>query len=287
MAERTESVSKQPAELQREVQRMLGRCLLRIQQYERQMKALLTYHNVAGPVARFEVVRAERTESLATKTLGHLVGELTGSFLAASNVETHTRPSDSSEASTGAWLGFKVQIGMSLEAYNVTVAQLVEVVALRNDLVHHLIERYDLWSDDGCRAARGHLEASYEQIDAAFLTLQHWVDSMREAAHESAAFMATPVWEDLLVHGIEPDGKVDWPRSTVVELLRTQPPATPDGWCNLRTAIAALGRQHPDEMPKRYGCASWRQVLHESGQFSVRRDRSDGEASPQTWYRAK
>jgi hypothetical protein len=35
--------------LQREVQRLLGRCLLRLQQYERLMKAIVAHHDISGP----------------------------------------------------------------------------------------------------------------------------------------------------------------------------------------------------------------------------------------------
>ena len=34
--------------LQREVQRMLGRCLLRLQQYEQLMKAIVAHHEISA-----------------------------------------------------------------------------------------------------------------------------------------------------------------------------------------------------------------------------------------------
>ena len=37
-------------DLQRDFQRLPGRCMLRIQQYERLMKAMLAHHGLAGPV---------------------------------------------------------------------------------------------------------------------------------------------------------------------------------------------------------------------------------------------
>ena len=39
---------------QRDVQRLLGRCMLRIQQYERLLKAMLAHHEVDGPVETLE-----------------------------------------------------------------------------------------------------------------------------------------------------------------------------------------------------------------------------------------
>ena len=38
-------------DLQREVQRLLGRCLLRLQQYERLLKALVAHHDACRPDA--------------------------------------------------------------------------------------------------------------------------------------------------------------------------------------------------------------------------------------------
>ena len=41
-------------ELQREVQRLLDRCMLRLQQYEQLMKAILARHELAGSVKPLE-----------------------------------------------------------------------------------------------------------------------------------------------------------------------------------------------------------------------------------------
>jgi len=41
--------------LQREVQRLLGRCLIRIQQYERLIKAIVAHHDISGPAHALDV----------------------------------------------------------------------------------------------------------------------------------------------------------------------------------------------------------------------------------------
>ena len=55
----------EPPDLQRDVQRLLGRCLVRLQQYERLMKAILAQHELSGPVHQLEAQRAERLEGVA------------------------------------------------------------------------------------------------------------------------------------------------------------------------------------------------------------------------------
>ncbi|MBO9717586.1 MAG: hypothetical protein J7507_12445, partial [Pseudoxanthomonas sp.] len=66
---------------QREVQRLLGRCLLRVQQYERLLKSLLAHREIAGPLHMLETNLADRIQETSRKTLGALAQELFGSFL--------------------------------------------------------------------------------------------------------------------------------------------------------------------------------------------------------------
>ena len=67
--------------LQREVQRMLGRCLLRLQQYEQLMKAIVAHHEISASGSPLESNQAERIADAANKTLGTLVGTLLGTYV--------------------------------------------------------------------------------------------------------------------------------------------------------------------------------------------------------------
>ncbi|WP_246162354.1 hypothetical protein [Roseovarius faecimaris] len=74
--------------LQREVQRLLGRCLLRLQQYERLIKAIMANYEISGPPHALEEVRAARMTATAGKTLGTIVSELLGSYVVPNEVDT-------------------------------------------------------------------------------------------------------------------------------------------------------------------------------------------------------
>jgi len=65
--------------------------MLRIQQYERLMKALLTHHEVAGPVDTLEAQRATCIEKLSDKSLGTLVKALFESCTVARASPPHTQ----------------------------------------------------------------------------------------------------------------------------------------------------------------------------------------------------
>lgn len=64
-----ESATELP-ERQHEIQRLLGRCLLRLQQYERLLKAMVAHQQLAGPVAELERIRAKRIAALQARPWG-------------------------------------------------------------------------------------------------------------------------------------------------------------------------------------------------------------------------
>ena len=64
-----------------EVQRKLGRCLLRVQQYEILTKAILVDHDLSGTIADWEARRQARIDKFAKKTLGQLVEWMKDSYL--------------------------------------------------------------------------------------------------------------------------------------------------------------------------------------------------------------
>ena len=143
----------------------------------------------------------------------------------AERLEGKAGASDDSDEPQGevpatGWLRLRTNVSMSPERYGETVQQLKELVALRNDSVHHLIEKFNVWTAQGCMDALSYLDTAYLQIDAHFESLARWAKGLLEARAASAAFFASKAWEDFFVRGIAPDGAVDWPHSTVVELLR-------------------------------------------------------------------
>jgi hypothetical protein len=275
---------------QHEVQRKMGRCLLRLQQYEVLLKSIAAHQAIEGPGNKLQAIRDEKVDALRNKTLGHLVGVLTGSYLTtdlSESTESDATSSDGNVPATG-WFRMRSTVAMSPEAYAETVEQLRELVTLRNDLVHHLVEKFNVWTLDGCRDATAYLDAAYLTIDSNYASLSALAKSLQEAHALTASFFASKAWEDFFVHGIAPEGTVDWPRTTVVALLRgVASTSSRGGWTNLSDAIAFITAHHGDQTPKRYGCSSWRHVVHESKLFEIRRDKSIDAAPGATWYRRR
>ena len=268
---------------QREVQRLLGRCLLRLQQYEKLMKAIVAHHEISAAGSPLASDQEQRIADTASKTLGTLVGTLLGSYVTTDEVKAASESDARDDI-----ISFKVKMNlrMSVEDYDRTQNELKELVLLRNNLVHHFIDQHDLWSLDGCRGAHDTLTAAYVRIDQHFEQLRGWAEHMDQARRLAAEFAQSDTFHDMVIHGIAPDGSVDWSAAGIVRALReAAAELAVEGWTPVASAGRWIVERLPEHMPAKYGCSSWRQVVHESRLFELRYRDVGGQRA--AWYRAK
>lgn len=274
-----------PAPSLADVQRKLGRCLLRLQQYEILLKDLVARSDVAAHPAQLQAVQDAQVASVHKKTLGTLVSMLSEQSLTVGDGEDSR---DAPQAGDTAWFSLRCRIGLDTSQYQATTAALKELVALRNELVHHFLLRFDLLQPQGCMAAADYLDASYQTIDGHYQTLLGWEQDMQEARKLMAAFVKTAEFQDYLLNGIAPDGTVHWPVSGAVRCLREgEARLAIDGWTRLNAATAWLRTQYPEQQPNRYGCSSWRHIIHASQQFEICKRVNAEQGGREVWYRSR
>ncbi len=274
-----------PAPSLADVQRKLGGCLLRLQQYEILLKDVVARSDVAAHPAQLQAVQDAQVASAHKKTLGTLVSMLSEQYLTVGDGE------DSRDAPQGddtAWFRLRCQIGLDASQYQATTAALKELVALRNELVHHFLLRFNLLQPQGCMAAADYLDASYQTIDGHYQTLLGWEQDMQEARKLMAAFVKTAAFQDYLLNGIAPDGTVHWPASGAVRCLREgEARLAINGWTRLNSAITWLRTQYPEQQPQRYGCSTWRHIIHASQQFEICKRVNTEQVGSEVWYRSR
>lgn len=243
--------------------------MLRLQQYERLMKTLLAHHELAGPADTLEAQRAANLEKVSDKTLGTLVKSLFESYAVTDGFERELLPEDKVPTDRIS-MAISYRMTMAPERLAEVRAQIEELVVMRNELVHHFIERFDLWSDPGCEAALRHLEHCYQRIDHHHNELVGWVKTMDEARAHMAVFAETDAFHDMVANGIAPDGTFDWTHTGIVRVLREASEALSEGGLTrLDRARDWIAAHHPDQTPSKYGCRTWPQVLSESKLFEL------------------
>jgi hypothetical protein len=179
------------AAAQREVQRKLGRCMLRIQQYEIQLKSLVGRQELAGPPGELKSILAGNIAKTSTKTLGQLVSEFTKDYVHPTQPELG-RVAAPAKAYDETWVSLRFSVEVSPERHAALCEQLTELVGLRNRLVHHFVESYDLMSVSGCEQADVYLNDCYVKIDADLLVLRGWAAQADKVRAGLADQMSSP-----------------------------------------------------------------------------------------------
>jgi hypothetical protein len=273
----TEASNGEAKALQRDVQRLLGRCMLRLQQYERLLKAILVSQDMSGPIHKFETLRAARADGIARKTLGKLVNGMLGSVLTSS--ETDAAPETGDDPGELPSVSFRMRMELPETDFAQTEVELRELVHLRNTLVHHFIEQHDLGSVEGCKEAQAALIAHCKRIDHCYARLREWAEDFDRLQQQVAEFHHSETFRRLIVHGIMPDGSVNWPASSLVSSFREAArvlAGSEGAWVSVEEASRLIVGKHPDQTPERFGCKSWKQALQQSKLFDLRHVQQDG-----------
>ena len=192
--------------LQLEVQRLLGRCMLRVQQYERLIKTMVADHKISGPFHDLERARAAQIDGTARKTLGTLVGDLLGSYVVDGEINSPEETTTNSPENVN-WFGMKMTLGLPDAEFARVELELREMILLRNNLVHHFIDQHDLRSSDGCRSAQDSLVTAYNRIDQHFGQLREWAEVMEKTRQTMLEILQSEEYKDVFVNGVTPREK--------------------------------------------------------------------------------
>ncbi len=171
----------------------MGRCILRLQQYELLMKGLIANRELSGYADELEANRVTRKKEVETKMLGQLIGELTSSCfsLSANGSQKNTKEDNSEADPKQAHVQMSYQIEMHEKDYQGTTEGLKQLVVLRNELVHHFLERFKLRDESGCNEANAYLDDAYQMIEKHFRDLRSWMKAMEHARKTMGELLGT------------------------------------------------------------------------------------------------
>lgn len=274
-------------EIQRDVQRLMGRCLIRIQQYEQLLKVVLAHHEIAGTVETLQAQPTLRAEKLSGQPLGNLVKQMFESLVVPEGYESDLQPEGKTPTDRISF-AHSFRVTMPAESWLQTKAAIEDLVSTRNELVHHFLSRFHLWEEAGCLDAINHLQDLYRRIDTHYQDLRVWAKTMEKARQDVAAVMQTDVWQDMVFNGINSDGSFEWRHTGIVRALRWETRSIAgEGWASFEAVKAQMLARHPDQTPQKYRCTTWQQVLHESAEFDLEYRRESDTAPKKAWMRLR
>lgn len=273
---------------QLEMQRHFGRCLLRLQQYEHLLKTMVATTSLRGHPKELAELQAQQVEEVKALTLGALVRLFARDYLV-----DNERQRDVSDARDDCLeqcenlVSFKISYAMEMssEGYKQTVGAMTELRDMRNELVHHFIERFDIADEAGCLAGTLHLQSCYARIDGHLKQLSNWAKTREEVRRHALSFLKSQEFEKLFAQASTEDAHstahliFDWLRSAEVA-------CNVDGWTQVDKAVAHIVRAHGTKSPSLYGSGTWRELLEKSGQFETRFEKGSSTEPGRRWFRS-
>lgn len=190
----------------------LGRNVLHFQRLESQLKLVTLFCDFESPVARLTDHHKHRTEKLRTKTFGGLVSEL--------NERLYGKPIEPSftEPIIEAWLNIGFRIDGDHKYISEQKRKLQNLVAERNQLIHHDLSNFDPSSAESCRIWIARLDDQNQRILERLATVQQLIDQCRDGFNKLLAAMEAQDWK----RGLEGHSKFSKKRQN----YRPRPPSS-------------------------------------------------------------
>ena len=121
------AVPETTQEQRSEIHRKLGRCLLRLQQYEMLTKDILVAHDQGGTIDDWEARQQARVEKFAKLTLGQLVEWMKTSYLTSDLDAKRREASEPPDGLNKIWFSFRGSMQMEPENYRRAVSAMEEL----------------------------------------------------------------------------------------------------------------------------------------------------------------
>lgn len=208
----------------REVQRLLGRCLLRIQQLEKLLKAVVTVQHHYGSGADSAQLAQQRASQVAKLGMGDLVdfilaevlhvrtgqvgpdgleaerpsrrGASNGQSKTAALAKRHDQAQAKAMADQRPWFTSKLTMSAGPEEAREITERLTSLVQLRNRVVHHFCDDHEIRTEAGCDRATAFLEQTDASLAQHMDHLRKWALELDEARIEAARFLSDPAVVD-------------------------------------------------------------------------------------------
>ena len=248
-----------------EVFQKIGRNLVNFQRIEFMLKHLIANGQVSGHISEFKKIQEKKIEGVKKKTLGTLVGEF---------VETTFQSSDTSPEPTTElkepYISFSFSVGADTDFYESKKRELKSLVDDRNDLIHHLLPRFNTESIDSCLEIRDYLDQQRERLIPEYEYLKSTIESFEEIKRVHAAFLSSDEGKKAFELGF-------LQQSSIVQILlnvSVQKPR-PDGWTFLSVAIQQIRQILPGEMEQlanRWGYQTLPDLMEASEYFDITKE---------------
>ncbi len=221
-----------------EVLRKIGRNMMLFQQFEHLLKLIIANGKLSGYANELANIKTKQAANVSKQTMGQLVGQ----YIENTNPDSEeqaTEPEDIKEA----YISFSFRIECNSIFYETKKEALTRLVSERNELVHHLLPKFDTSSAKSCEELGNKLDEQSDKIRQEIKGMKAIAKSLDEGKKKLASFLSSE------------EGKKQFElsflrQSRLVLLLGdiAAQMARPDGWTLLSIAGHLVKQHAPEEL---------------------------------------
>lgn len=244
-----------------EVLMKIGRNIVLYQQVEHILKVVIPYGNYSGYVHELDNILTKQKACTKKQTMGNLVRQyIENTHPAQVGPSTPDNINDP-------YVSFNMRFNDDTLSHDKRKEALANMVSERNNLIHHLLPRFNTGSFDSCEELAQELDKQSEKIRSQIESLRSMAENINQVRIRTINFLTSPnVDEKFKLMRLR--------QSQLILLLRDCINAShrADGWTSMSLAGQYLSQQAPKEyslMNNIYGCKSLKAFIDKAGIFEV------------------
>ena len=242
--------------------------MLLFQQMEGMLKYLVAHGRFSGSASELKAKHEKHIATVHKQTMGQLVGQFLENTY--SNCEESTEEQIEPKE---AFFSFSFSVETDAANYEIQKQAMASIVADRNELIHHLLPRFDPTSIESCMKTDQYLDQQRENLLPQWYTLKSIADTLREGRKIQGKFLGSDEGKKWF--------ELSWLRqSRLVKLLGeiSVQMARPDGWTLLNVAGELIQKHAPEEkacLREKYGHKTLKGLIIATELFDVLEEPTD------------
>lgn len=252
-----------------EVLRKIGRNMLLFQQVEYMLKFLIANGQFSGGIGEIKANKEQRAESVHKQTMGMLAGQ----YLDDIHLGTD-KNSENQEELKGAYLSFSFKVECNSVYYESRKQAMASIVDDRNDLIHHLLPKFNPSSIESCLEVDQYLDEQREKLLPEFNLLKNMAENLQNGMKITAEFLTSKEGKEFFTSSLPRKSPV----VTLLEDIAVQK-ARADGWVPLSIAGQIIKQHAPDEISalhEKYGSKTMKALVLATELFELCEESTDG-----------
>lgn len=245
-----------------DVLRKVGRNVVLFQQLEQLLKFVVANGNLAGFASELKALKEAQENKVNKQTMGTLVGQ----YVENSNPESDTQSTEPAGI-TEAYFSFSFRVECDDDYYESRKEALGKLVSERNDLIHHLLPRFDMKSAESCSALGKELDKQSDKIRLEIKNLQSTAKALIDGRKATADyFQSEEGKKDLELSFLRQSRLVLMLGDIATQMSRE------DGWALISSAGHLIKEHAPeelDQMKEKHGYSSLKKLIQASEIFDI------------------